>query len=171
MTGTPTLAGIPSVRHSLNSMGPRWSCVSQHLLAASFDSPATAQTQGWMLQSTSSTKNRQKKLLSQTKVNKALWRPSLFHFLVFRANCPVKFSMVSLSLKDNSRSLYSLRKFLKMQHAVQQFEASPTRLKDKEVIMMNAFSCSCSFLSIPKFLSFDNQKIQFSNHFTKLMLG
>lgn len=73
-----------------------------------------------------------KKLLSQTKVNKVFWRPSLFHFLVFRTNCPVKISIVSMSLKDNSRFLYSLRKFLKMQHAVQQFEASHTRLKDKE---------------------------------------
>lgn len=40
---------------------PRRSRVSQHLLAASFDSPATAQTQCRMLQRISSIKNRQKK--------------------------------------------------------------------------------------------------------------
>lgn len=68
MTGTPTHTGNQSVRHSLNSMVPRWSCVSQHLLAASFDSPATAQTQCGMLQSISSIKNRQKKYPKQRSI-------------------------------------------------------------------------------------------------------
>lgn len=169
MTGTPPHTGIQSVRRSLNSMVPSWSRVSQHLLAASFDSPATAQTQCRMLQRISSIKNRQKKYYPKQRSIRYSEGFCCFTFWFLKQTVLSRsqwFSCAWKIIQDLCIVWESFKKNAACSIASWSLSYKTERWRSK-VIVINAFFCSYLlelflFLCVPRFFSITNHKTQFS---------